>query len=114
MILQFLYDRSDRKIEEDLRMHISFKFFADLAPDEAGPDHSTLSRFRGRVGNERFARIFNQIVAVGRDAGLIADRLHAIDSRAVKANVATWRKRDRDRGDDDDTPSGFVKFDDSP
>jgi IS5 family transposase len=114
MILQYLYDRSDRQVEEDLRMHIGFKFFAGLAPDEAGPDHSTLSRFRGRVGNERFARIFNRIVAAAREAGVIADRLHAIDARAVKANVATWRQRDRERDDDDDSPPGFVKFDDAP
>jgi IS5 family transposase len=112
MILQYLYDRSDRQIEEDLRMHIGFKFFAGLAPDEAGPDHSTLSRFRGRVGNERFVRIFNKIVQAARQAGVIADRLHAIDARAVKANVATWRRRDRD--DDDDSPPGLVRFDDTP
>ena len=112
MILQYLYDRSDRQVEEDLRLHIGFKFFAGLAPDEAGPDHSTLSRFRGRVGNERFVRIFNKIVQAAREAGVIADRLHAIDARAVKANVATWRRRDREMDDDD--PPGFIKFDDAP
>jgi IS5 family transposase len=113
MILQFLYDRSDRAIEIDLRMHLGFKYFAGLAADEAGPDHSTLSRFRGRVGAERFARIFNRIVEAARAAGLIADRLHAIDSSHFRANVATWRRRD-DSDDDDDSPGGFVKFDDSP
>jgi IS5 family transposase len=113
MILQYLYDRSDRAIEQDLMMHLGFKFFSGLAADEPGPDHSTLSRFRGRVGNERFVSIFNRIVAAARAQGLISDRLHAIDSRHFKANVATWRKRDRDN-DDDDTPTGFVKFDDGP
>ena len=114
MILQFLYDLSDRQFEEQLRYRLDFMFFLGLSLDEAGPDHSTLSRFRGRVGAARFAQLFNTIVAAAREAGLIADRLHAIDSRAVKANVATWRRRDRDTEGDDDTPSGFVKFDDSP
>jgi len=114
MILQYLYDLSDRQMEEQLRYRLDFMFFLGLSLDEAGPDHSTLSRFRGRVGNERFARIFNRIVAAAREAGVVADRLHAIDSRAVKANVAVWRKRDRDMGDDDDTPTGFMKFDDGP
>lgn len=114
MILQYLYDLSDRQMEEQLRYRLDFMFFLGLSLDEAGPDHSTLSRFRGRVGVKRFARLFNHIVAAAREAGLIADRLHAIDARAVKANVALWRKRDRDNEDDDDTPPGFVKFDDTP
>jgi IS5 family transposase len=88
MILQYLYDLSDRQLEEQLRYRLDFMFFLGLSLDEAGPDHSTLSRFRGRVGNERFDRIFNKIVAAARQADLIADRLHAIDARVVKANVA--------------------------
>lgn len=71
--------------------------------------------FFRRVGNERFVRIFNKIVGTARDAGLIADRMHAIDARVVRANVATWRRRDRNiENDDVDTPSGFIKFDDTP
>lgn len=113
MILQYLYDLSDRQFEEQLRYRLDFMFFLGLSLDEAGPDHSTLSRFRGRVGNERFVRIFNKIVEAARAGDLISDRLHAIDSSHFKANVSTWRQRDRD-DDDDETPSGFVKFDDSP
>jgi len=113
MVLQYLYDRSDRQVEEDLAMHVGFKFFAGLAAYEPGPDHSTLSRFRARVGARRFARLFNAIVEAARAAGLVADRLHAIDARAVRANVAVWRRRDRGHDDDDD-PSGFVKFVDTP
>lgn len=107
-IAQHLHDLSDRQMEEAMTMNIALKFFIGLAPDEAGIDHTTICRFRGRVGNERFVRIFNKIVAAARAAGLIADRLHAIDSRHFKANVAIWRKRDRDN--DDDPPSGLVKF----
>lgn len=113
MILQYLYDLSDRQFEEQLRFRLDFMFFLGLSLDEAGPDHSTLSRFRGRVGAERFARIFNRIVEAAREKELISDRLHAIDSRHFKANVSTWKRRDRDT-DDGDPPSGFVKFDDSP
>jgi IS5 family transposase len=113
MILQYLYDLSDRQFEEQLRFRLDFMFFLGLSLDEAGPDHSTLSRFRGRVGAVRFARIFNRIVEAAREKELISDRLHAIDSRHFKANVSTWKRRDHET-DDDDPPSGFVKFDDSP
>jgi len=54
VFLQFLVDRSDRQIEDDLLMHNGYKFFVGLAADERGLDHSTLSRFRDRVGPERF------------------------------------------------------------
>jgi len=113
VIAQQLWDLSDRQAEEAMTMNIALKYFVGLAPDETGIDHSTICRFRGRVGNDRFVRIFNKIVEQAREAGLVDDRLHAIDSRHFKANVAIWRKRDRDL-DDDDTPTGFVKFDDSP
>jgi len=113
LILQYLYDRSDRQVEEDLRMHLGFKFFCGLAADEVGPDHSTLSRFRGRVGTRRFARLFNRIVEAAREEGLVGDRLHAIDARAVKANVNTWLLRDRaieERDADKGSRGGFERF----
>ena len=50
MILQYLYNLSDRQMEEQLRYNLSFMFFVGIAPDEEGPDHSTISRFRARVG----------------------------------------------------------------
>lgn len=48
MILQYLYDLSDRQFEEQLRYRIDFFRFLGLVQDEAGPDHSTLSRVRLR------------------------------------------------------------------
>jgi len=112
MLLQFLVDRSDRQMEADLLMHNGYKLFVGLAADEAGPDHSTLSRFRDRVGPERFAALFNKVVDAARAAEIVGDRLHAIDARAVRANVATWNRIDRqpEGRDGDDPPSGFVKF----
>jgi len=108
-LLQFLEDRSDRQMEEDLLMHNGYKLFVGLAADEPCPDHSTLSRFRDHVGAERFARLFNVLVEA---AGVVADRLHAIDARAVRANVATWSRIDKqpEGRDDEDPPTGFVKF----
>jgi IS5 family transposase len=118
VLCQYLYDLSDRQMEEALNFNVAIKYFAGLAPDERGIDHSTLSRFRARVGAARFARLFNALVEAARAAGLVADRLHAIDARAVKANVATWGRIDREiqehGGDDDLPPGGWERFADSP
>ena len=43
---QFLYDLSDREVEEQVNLHLACKWFAGLGPEERAPDHSTLCRFR--------------------------------------------------------------------
>ena len=45
---QFLYDLSDRPGEEQVNLHLACKWFVALPPEEAGPDHSALCRFRAR------------------------------------------------------------------
>ncbi len=44
VFLQFLYDLSDREIEELANLHLVCKWFAGLQPEEIAPDHSTMSR----------------------------------------------------------------------
>ena len=46
VFLQFLYDLSDRQVEEQVNLHLACKWFAGLQPEEAGPDHSAVCRFR--------------------------------------------------------------------
>lgn len=46
VFLQFLYDPSDREVEEQVNLHLACKWFAGLQPEEMAPDHSTVSRFR--------------------------------------------------------------------
>src|SRR4030066_631001 len=67
------------------------KWFVGLAIDESSPDATSLTRFRERLGEERFACIFNQIVSLARERGLISDRLSIVDSTHVKAKVDTFK-----------------------
>jgi len=46
VFLQFLYDLSDREVEDQINLHLACKWFAGLQPEETAPDHSTISRFR--------------------------------------------------------------------
>ncbi len=52
MLLQHFYALSAPEFDLDLKDRISFRKFAGLAPDEAAPEHSDLSRFR-RLLDER-------------------------------------------------------------
>ena len=78
IFLQFLYNVSDRRIEEEVKFNLVLKWFTGLAIDESPPDASSLTRFRDRLGEERFARIFNQVVEIAREKGLVSDRLSIV------------------------------------
>jgi IS5 family transposase len=91
LFLQFLYDISDRRIEEEVHFNLVLKWFVGLAIDESPPDATSLTRFRDRLGEKRFASIFNQIVSLAREKGLISDRLSIVDSTHIKAKVNTFK-----------------------
>jgi IS5 family transposase len=91
LFLQFLYDISDRRIEEEVNFNLVLKWFMGLAIDESPPDATSLTRFRERLGVKRFTSIFNQIVSLAREKDLISDRLSIVDSTHVKAKVDTFK-----------------------
>jgi len=102
-LIAFLYDISDRTLEEQVNFNIAFKWFVGLDLDQKAPDHSTMTVFRDRLGVEGFTRIFNQIVEIARQKGLISDRLTIVDSTHVAAKVDTARLAKFKRDDDDHT-----------
>jgi len=91
LLLQYLYDLSDINIENEVNDRLSFKWFLGLDVNQSGPDATTLVRFRDRLGEERFAKIFNRIVQLTRKSNLISDKLHIVDATAIRAKVDTWR-----------------------
>jgi transposase, IS5 family len=106
LLLAYLYDISERRIEIDCTLHILYKAFLGLEVDEKAPDHSTLTRFRDRLGEEGFRTIFNRLVEQARSAGIVADRLRIVDSTHQLANVDILRankRQPRDKDDDDKT-----------
>jgi IS5 family transposase len=106
LLLAYLYDISERRIEEDCTFNVLFKYFLGLEVDEKPPDHSTLTRFRDRLGEEGFRAIFNRLVERARSQGIVADRLRIVDSTHQVANVDLLRanrRQPRDENDDDKT-----------
>lgn len=91
VFLQFLYDLSDRQVEEQVNLHLACKWFVGLQPEETAPDHTALCRFRARLGSDTFQAIFNHIVAQARAAGLVHDRLRIIDATHLAAKVDLFR-----------------------
>ena len=106
LVLQFLYDLSDRELEENLNDRVSFRYFIGLGPLEPAPDHSNYCRFRDRLGDETIAELFNGVVSQARAKGLVKDRLCIVDATHVQAKVNTYRMNsERDKDDPGSPPS---------
>jgi hypothetical protein len=80
VFLQFLYDLSDRQVEEQVNLHLACKWIVGLQPEETAPDHTTVCRFRAKLGPEKFQEIFNGIIQQAHVAGLVHDRLRITDA----------------------------------
>lgn len=107
LFLAYLYNISERRIEEECNLNIAYKCFLGLEIDQKPPDHSTLSKFRDRIGLEGFSAIFNRIVKLARQKGLISDKLRIVDSTHLQANVDIFKSLKKRQGGDDQPGKGL-------
>ena len=90
LLLGYLYGiDSERKLEEEVRYNIAYRWYLGLDLDDPVPDHSTFSQNRRRRfhGQEVFRQIFEQIVAECQKAGLVRGENVVMDSTHIKANA---------------------------
>jgi len=95
ILLGFLYGiDSERKLEQEVHVNISFRWFLGIDLDERAPDHSTISQTRRRKWKDTnvFEEIFAEVVRKCMDAGLVDGSLILTDSTHVKANVSNNRR----------------------
>ncbi len=71
-LLQFMEKVPDRKAEENLRLHLGWKYALEVELDDAGFDHSSLGTFRARLLAGGAGRIgFDALLQGLRAAGLV-------------------------------------------
>lgn len=104
LILQTLYDLSEREVVEHADTNILFRCFLERSLDDDIPHWTLLGKFKERLGEHRFANLFNQVVVLAKDAGLLDEKLRIIDSTAVVAKVDVARHLGTAKDDDDDRP----------
>jgi len=51
LLTAFLYNLSERQVEEVAIFNLPVKCFLGLAADELAPDHSTLTAFKSRIAD---------------------------------------------------------------
>jgi transposase len=78
---------------------LSLRDFLGLALDEASPDHSTLTNTRKRLAPEVFDEVFQFVLKIASEKGLIAGKTVGVDSTTLEANAAMKSIVRRDTGE---------------
>ena len=91
LLIGYLYGiTSERKLVEELRMHLAWRWFTGLGFDQEIPHHSTFSKNRhGRFQESKlFEELFEQIVRQCLEVGLVSGKNLSVDGSFVEANAA--------------------------
>src|SRR5215472_3919502 len=91
LLIGYLYGiTSERKLVEELRMHLAWRWFTALSFDQEIPHHSTFSKNRhGRFRESKlFEQLFEQIVRQCVEVGLVQGKHLSVDGSFVEASAA--------------------------
>src|SRR5215467_7725316 len=91
VLIGYLYGiSSERKLVEELRMHLAWRWFTGIGFDQEIPHHSTFSKNRhGRFQESKlFAQMFEQIVRQCVAVGLVERKHLSVDGSFVEANAS--------------------------
>jgi transposase len=93
--------RSERKLCEEVGLHLAYRWFCRLDLDDKVPDHSTFSvnrhgRFRE---SDIFRQIFEAVVRACMDAGLVEGEGFAVDASVIEADASRYHGKAPDEMD---------------
>jgi transposase len=96
LIVGYCYGiRFERKLCEDVELHLAYRWFCRLDLDDRVPDHSTFSvnrhgRFRD---SDLFRQLFEAVVRACMDAGLVKGEGFAVDASVMEADASRYHGR---------------------
>lgn len=102
--------RSERRLCEEVRLNLAYRWFCRLGIEDAVPDHSTFSVNRhGRFRDSDILRtVFEEVVCGCMTAGLVGGEGFAVDASVIEADASrfhrvegaevAWTDRERARG----------------
>lgn len=89
MLIGYLYGiKSTRRLVQDVRYNICYRWFCGLTMNDSIPDHASLSRIKKRYSVDIFEAFFNSILKQCRDAGLLKSNSVMVDSTLFQANAS--------------------------
>jgi transposase len=102
LIVGYCYGiRSERRLCEDVELHLAYRWFCRLDLDDKVPDHSTFSVNRhGRFRDADILRhVFEAVVCACMDAGLVKGEGFAVDASVMEASASRYRGKAPDEID---------------
>src|SRR4029079_9591605 len=93
LIVGYCYGiRSERRLCEEVELHLAYRWFCRLDLDDKVPDHSTFSVNRhGRCRASSFRRrVFEPVLRGGMDAGRVKGEGLAVDASVMEANASRY------------------------
>src|SRR5580700_8650286 len=102
LIVGYCYGiRSERRLCEELELHLAYRWFCRLDLDDKVPDHSTFSVNRhGRFRDSDILRqVFEAVVRACMDAGLVKGEGFAVDASVLEANASRYHGKAPDEID---------------
>ena len=100
LLVGYLYGiTSERRLMDEVRMHLAYRWFTRLGFDQEIPDHSTFSKNRhGRFRQSGvFRKVFEEIVRRCLGSGFVEGRNVAVDGTLVGANASQQSRVPRER-----------------
>jgi transposase len=89
LLIGYLYGiTSERRLAEEVSLHLGYRWFLSYDFDVPTPDHSVLSKARARFGNAVFEEFFRQSIELCRRAGLLAEGPVYVDSTLIRAGAS--------------------------
>jgi transposase len=93
LIVGYCYGiRSERRLCEEVELHLAYRWFCRLDLDDQVPDHSTFSVNRhGRFRDSDILRqVFEAVVRACMNAGLVRGEGFAVDASVIEANASRY------------------------
>jgi len=100
LLIGYLYGvTSERRLVEELRMHLAWRWFTGLGFDQEIPHHSTFSKNRhGRFSESGlFEQLFEEIVVRCMEAGLVQGDHLSVDGSQILANASICSRIPREQ-----------------
>ena len=93
LIIGYCYGlRSERRLTQEVELHLAYRWFCRLDLDDKAPHHSTFSENRLHRFRESdvFRHIFERVVMACMAAGLVKGEGFAVDASVMEANASRY------------------------
>jgi transposase len=99
-LIGYLYGiDSDRQLCREIHLNLAYRWFCRIPLQVDVPDHSSLTRIRDRLGEEKYREIFECLLAQWRGHGHVEGKCVVADATLISANAAMDSLVERVDGD---------------